>query len=138
MKNAALIAAGESVERVVEKPPALVHSETQHEVDQVAEETGLLEEPPYECLTPSVHQRDDQFATCSISVPYFYEINNTIHLSKKNASAQTAVIEASGVVETERQVTTTYPPIVPPNRVTGNNRADMTICTISGMLKSKN
>ncbi len=108
---------------VVEKPRALVHAKTQQEVAQVAEETGLLEEPPYECLSPSVHQCDDQIATCSISDPYIYEINNTIGLSEKNASAQTAVIEASGVVETERQVTTTYPSIVPPNRVAGNNRA---------------
>ncbi len=138
MKNAALIAASESVERVVEEPRTLVHAETQQEVSQVAEETGLLEELPYESLSPSVHQSDDQFDTCSISVTYSYEVNNTVDLSKKNATAQTAVIEASGVVETERQVTTIYPPIFPPNRIAGNNRADMTTCINSGRLKSKN
>ncbi len=59
LKNASLIAAGESVERVVEKPRALVHAAIQHEVALVVEKTGLPEELPYECLSPSVHQCDD-------------------------------------------------------------------------------
>ncbi len=52
LKYASLIAAAEGVESVVEKPRALVHAETQREVALVAEETVLLEEPPYECLSP--------------------------------------------------------------------------------------
>ncbi len=80
LKYASLIAAAEGVESVVEKPRALVHAETQREVALVAEETGLLEEPPFECLSPSFHKCDDQFATCSIPVTYSYEIANAIDL----------------------------------------------------------
>ncbi len=72
-KNASLIAACESEERVVQRTRALVHVETQHEVALVANKTGLLHEPPYKCLSPSFHQCGDQFATCSVSVTYYYE-----------------------------------------------------------------
>ncbi len=57
----------------MENPWALVHVETQHEVALVTEETGLLEETPYENLSLSEHQYDDQFAACFVSVTYTYE-----------------------------------------------------------------
>ncbi len=47
LKSASLIAARESVKRVVEKPRALVYAETQHEAALGADETRLLEEPPH-------------------------------------------------------------------------------------------
>ncbi len=57
----------------MENPRAIVHAETEHEVALMAGETGLLEELPYECLSASDHHRDDQFATCSVSVTCSYE-----------------------------------------------------------------
>ncbi len=57
----------------MEKPRVFVHAETPHKVPLVTEDTGLLEEPPYECLPPSEHQCDDPFATCSVTVTYSYE-----------------------------------------------------------------
>ncbi len=65
LQNAPLIAARESIARVMEKPRVLVHAAAQHDVALVTEEKGLLEEPPYEWLFPSEHQCDDQFATCT-------------------------------------------------------------------------
>ncbi len=119
LKNASLIAAGESVERIVEKRRALVHAETHHEVALVTEETGLLEKQPYECLSPSTHQCDDQVATCSVSVTYSYENTYAIGLSEQNAFAQTATGESSVVDETERQVTLNSPSMVRPYLGTG-------------------
>ncbi len=78
------------------------------------EETGLLEELPYECPSPSDHHSDDQFATCSVSITYSYEGTAIIDPSKKNNFPPTATGEGSPV-ETEFQVTPTSS-IVPPNR----------------------
>ncbi len=119
LKNASLIVAGESVERVVEKPRALLHVETQHEVALVAEETGLLEEPLYDCLSPSVRTCGDQFATCSVSVTYSYESRDVVDLSEQNALSKTACGETSVVNETERQAISASPSMVRPNRDTG-------------------
>ncbi len=118
-KNASLIAAGESLERVVEKPRALLHAKAQHEVALVAEETGLLEEPAYDCLSPWVHPCGDQFATCSVSVTYSYESTGVIDLSEQSALAETASGETSVVNETERQATRASPSMVHPHRGTG-------------------
>ncbi len=60
-----LTAKRENVERAMENPRAIVHAETQHEVALMTEETGLLEELPYECPSPCDHHSDDQLATCS-------------------------------------------------------------------------
>ncbi len=81
LKNAAIISAEESVERVVEKPRVPVQAKIQHEMALVAEETGLLEETPNEWLSSSVQQCDDQFATCSVSMTYFCGSTNIIGLS---------------------------------------------------------
>ncbi len=81
LKNFSLIAAGESEDRTVEKPRALVHAETKPEVALVEDETGVPEYPPYECFSPSIHQCDDQVATCSVSATYSYEITDAIELS---------------------------------------------------------
>ncbi len=79
----------------------------------VTEETRMLEDPSYECLPSSVHQCDDQFAMCSVSVTHSYESTIVIDLSEQTALAQTAAGEASVVHVTERQVTPTVPSIVP-------------------------
>ncbi len=84
----------------------------------VTEETGLLEEPPYECLSPADNQCDDTFATCSVSVTYCYEVAGTLDPSKKKDSPPTATRKGSPVVETEGQVTPLSRSIVPPNRRT--------------------
>ncbi len=99
-------------------PQALVYAEAREESTRVMEETGPIENQPYECLSPSEHQWDDQFATCSISVTYSYESTILIDQSEQNAFPQTAAGEASSVVETESQLTLTSPSIVPPNRDT--------------------
>ncbi len=70
LKNASLIEVRVCVERTMEKPRIFVYAETQQEVALMTEETGLLEEPPYEWLSASEHQCDDQFATCCVSVTY--------------------------------------------------------------------
>ncbi len=116
LKNASLIAACESVERVIEKPWALLHAETQHEVALVTEEMGLLEEPPCDCLSPSVHPCGDQFATCSVPVTYSYESTDGIDLSEQNALAQTASGETSVVNEAQRQATPASSSMVLPKR----------------------
>ncbi len=102
----------------MEKPQALVHAETQHEVALVAEETGLQDEPPNECLSPSVHHCDDQFATYSVPVTYSYESTIVIDPSEQNAFPQTAAEEPSVVDESEMQATPTSPSTVPANRDT--------------------
>ncbi len=78
-----------------------------------------MEKPPYECLSPSTHQCDDQVATCSVSVTYSYESTNAIDLSEQNAFAQAVTGEASVVDETERQVTLKSPSMVRPYLGTG-------------------
>ncbi len=79
----------------MENPRALVHAETQHEV---TEETGLLEVPPYECLSPSEHQCDEKFATCSASITFSYEGTAIIDPSKTNDFPPTATREGSPIV----------------------------------------
>ncbi len=93
----------------------IVHAETQHEVALMAGETGLLEELPYECLSPSDHHSDDQLATCSVSVTCSYKGTAIIDPSKKNNFPPTAPGEESPFFETEFQVTPTSS-IVPPNQ----------------------
>ncbi len=51
------------MERSMKNPRAIVHAETQYEVALMAGEMGLLEELPYEFLSPSDHHSDDHFAT---------------------------------------------------------------------------
>ncbi len=91
----------------MENPRAIVHAETQHEMALMTEETGLLEELPYECPSPSDHHSDGHFATCSVSITYSYESTAII-------VPPTATGEGSPA-ETEFQVTPTTS-IVPPNR----------------------
>ncbi len=91
-----------------------MHAETQHEVALMTEETGLLEELPYECPSPSDHHSDAQLATCSVPITYSYEGTAIIDPSKKNNFPLTATGEGSPV-ETEFQVTPTSS-IVPPKR----------------------
>ncbi len=86
-----------------------MYAEAQEEAARVIEETGLLENQSYECLSPSEYQWDDQFAMCSVSVAYSYESTILIDQSEQNAFPQTAVGEASSVVEAEGQVTLTSP-----------------------------
>ncbi len=114
-----LTAAEEEGDGIMAHPRTLVYAEAQEEAARMIEETGLLENQPYECLSPSDCQWDDQFATCSVSVTYSYEKTILIDQSEQNAFPQTAAGEASSVVETKGQVTLTSPSIVPPNRDTG-------------------
>ncbi len=74
----------------MENSRAIVHAETQHEAALMTEETGLLEELPYECPSPSGQHSDTQFATCSVSITYFYEGTAIIDPSKKNNLPPTA------------------------------------------------
>ncbi len=92
-----------------------MHAETQNEVALMAGQTGLLEELPYEFLSPSDHHSNDHFATCSVSVACSYEGTAIIDPSKKNSFPPTATGEGSPVVETDFQVTPTFS-IVPPNQ----------------------
>ncbi len=98
----------------MENPREIVHAETQHEMALMTEETGLLEELPYECPSPCGHPSDAQFATCSVSITYSYGGTAIIDPSKKNNFPPTATGEGSPV-ETEFQVTPTSS-IVLPNR----------------------
>ncbi len=66
-----LTAVGEEV--VMSHPRALAYAKAREESTRVIEVTGPLEDQPYECLSPSKHQWDDQFATCSVSVTYSHE-----------------------------------------------------------------
>ncbi len=101
----------------MENPRALVYAEFQHKVALVTKETGMLEEPPYECLPhPYTSVMTMQLATCSVSVSYSPESAAIIVPSKQNNFPQTAAGEESPVVETEGQVTPTSPSIVPPYR----------------------
>ncbi len=97
----------------MESPREIAHAETQHEMALMTEETGLLEELPYECPSPSDHHSDAQFATCSVSITYSYEGTAIIDPSKKNNFPPTATKEGSSI-ETEFQVTPTSS-TVPPN-----------------------
>ncbi len=83
------------------------------EAARVIEETRLLEDQPYECLSPLEHQWDDQFAMCSVPVTYSYESTILIDHLEQNAFPQTAAGEASSTVETEGQVTLTSPSLFP-------------------------
>ncbi len=103
------------MERAMENPPAIVYAETQHEVALMTEETGVLEELPYECLSPSAPYNDDEFATCSVSDTYSDEGAAIIDPSKKNNFPQPATGEGSAVVETEFQIPL-ISSIVPPNQ----------------------
>ncbi len=104
----------------MENPRAIVHAVTQLEVALMMEETGLLEELPYECPSPSDHNSDDQFTTCSVSITYSYEGTAIIDPSKKKDDfPPTATEEGSPVVETEGQVTQPSPSIVPLTDVLG-------------------
>ncbi len=75
----------------MENPRAIVHPETQHEAALMTEETGLLEDLPYEFPPPSDHHSDNQFATCSVSITYSYEgpaeksdhLQNDVHPTTK-------------------------------------------------------
>ncbi len=98
----------------MENPRAIVHAETQYKVALMTKETGLLEELPYECPSPSDHHSDDQFATCSSSITYAYEATAIIDPSKNNNFPPTVIGEGSPV-EREFQVTLTSA-IVSPNR----------------------
>ncbi len=109
-----LTAKEENVERAMENLRAIVHAETQHEAALITEKTGLLEELPNECPSPSDHHSDDQFATCSVSITYSYEGTAIIDPSRKNNFPPTATGEESPI-ETEFQVTPTSS-IVHPNR----------------------
>ncbi len=75
----------------MENSREIVHAETQHEAALMSEETGLLEELPYGCPSPSDHHNDDPFATCTVSITYSYEgpaekidhLHNDVHLMTK-------------------------------------------------------
>ncbi len=79
----------------MENPRTIVHAETQHEAALMVEETGLLEELPYECPSPFDHHSDDQFATCLVSIKYSYEGTAITDPSKKNNVPPTATGEGS-------------------------------------------
>ncbi len=88
------------MERAMKKPREIVHAEIQHEMALMTEETGLLEELPHECPSPSDHHSGAQFATCSVSTTYSYEGTAIIDPYKKNNFPPTATAEGSPV-ETE-------------------------------------
>ncbi len=103
----------------MENPWAIVHAVTQHEVALMMVETGLQEELPYECPSPSDHHSDDQFTTCSASITHSYESTAIIDPSKKKDDLpSTAIEEGSPGIETEGEFTSPSPSIVPPNRST--------------------
>ncbi len=81
----------------MENTRAIVHAATQHEAALMTEETGLLEELPYECPSPSDHHSDAQFATCSVSITYPYEGTAIIAPSKKNNCPPASTREGSPV-----------------------------------------
>ncbi len=93
-----------------------MHAETRDLTALVTEGLGLVEEQPYKCLASSVHQCDDHFATCSVSVTCSYENTNAIDLFELNVPAQTAAGEALVVNESKRQSKLTSPSTASRNR----------------------
>ncbi len=62
-----------------------MHAETRDETTLVTEETGLLEDLTYECLSPLENQCDKELTSCFVSTTNSYEC--TILIEPFNASA---------------------------------------------------
>ncbi len=77
-------AAGGRIEEVMTSPRTLMHAETRDKTALVTEETGLLEELTYECLSP-LEGIEEKLTTCSISTTNSYEC--TILVESLEASA---------------------------------------------------
>ncbi len=71
--NVSLIAEGGRIEKAMTSPQMLMHAEIQNQTTLVTEETGLLEDPTYECLSQLENQCEEKLTTCSVSTKNSYE-----------------------------------------------------------------
>ncbi len=74
----------------------LMHAEIRDETALVTEETGLLEEPAYECLSLLENQCEEKPTTCSASTTNSYEC--TILIEPFKASAFLAIVTGDAMV----------------------------------------
>ncbi len=71
-EDVSLNAEGGRIEKVMTSPRTLMHAEIRGETALVTEETGLLENPTYECLSPLENQYEEKLTTCSVSTTNSY------------------------------------------------------------------
>ncbi len=94
---------------------------TRDETALVTEETGLLEEPRYEWLSPLEIQCKVKLTTCSVSIACSYECATVIETPRMS----TFLMNVNGDVafatdhHFDRKVTTNFLPILPPCEIGG-------------------
>ncbi len=97
-------------------PQMLMHAETRDETALVTEETSLLEDPTYECISPLENQCEEKITTCSVSTTNSYECTNLIEPFKASAFLPTVTGDAMVAFAIgrhfDRQVMTECPPIL--------------------------
>ncbi len=86
----------EGIEKAMISPQMLVHVEGRDVIALVTQETGLLEDPTKECLSPLENQCEENLTTCSVSTTNSFEC--TIHIEPFNASTFLATVKGDAVV----------------------------------------
>ncbi len=108
--NVSLNTEGGRIEKIMTSARTLLHAETRDETTLVREETDLLEEPTYECLTPLKDQCDENLTTCSVSNATSYECTSVIEPFK--ASVFLAMVAFAKDRHFDRQAMTECLPIL--------------------------
>ncbi len=97
-------------------PHMLMHAQTRDETALVTEETGLVEEPTYECLSTLEDQYEVNLTTCCVPTTNSYECTILIEPFKMSAFLVTVIGGAMVAFATDhhfdRHVMTECPPIL--------------------------